>query len=203
VDQSIFPAIRHAADMQRARSLLLVSLIVAWAAAVAACSEGASRDPSAPEAVNAKFESPELERSQQSAQLPSLVPYRGLMSGIIETSAFDVFTFATIDRNLAEDDWTSAGMAAVNIIAASTLLTMPSTGQADAPRLADPEWARMAEDMQSAGVFVIMAVQRRDREGLARMADLLADTCKSCHDRFRAPPPKSVRDFAVRNNEPQ
>ncbi|MEQ1783882.1 MAG: hypothetical protein ABMA14_21195 [Hyphomonadaceae bacterium] len=128
--------------------------------------------------------------------LPLLVPYRGLMIGIIDWSAYGVFTIADSKEQLSDGDWTAAGMAAVNIIAASTLLTLPGSGREDAIRLAEPEWRDMVEAMQNASVSVALAVQGQDKPRLAATAGLLADSCNTCHERFRELPYERSRDFA-------
>lgn len=130
--------------------------------------------------------------------LPLLVPYRGLMAGIIDWASYGIFTLAAQDAPLSEADWTSAGFAAVNIVATSSLLTMRNSNEDDHRRLADPAWLGMAADLQNASLFVAMAVDARSRVELRRTADMLARTCQSCHDRFRSLPPKDTSRFVKR-----
>jgi hypothetical protein len=130
--------------------------------------------------------------------LPLLVPYRGLMVGVIDWSAYGIFKLSTTDRPMDDDDWSAAGMAAVNIIATSTLLSMEGSGAEDKRRHSNPAWIGMAGDLQNASVLVAMAVQQRNRAEFVRMANLLADTCQTCHDRFRVLPLPDTSRFAVR-----
>lgn len=138
------------------------------------------------------------ENAQGEEQLPLHVPYRGLMVALIDWSAYGIFSLASKDGPISDEDWTAAGLAAVNLIAAATLLTMRNSNDDDLRRLADPAWLGMAADLQNASVFVAIAVETRDRSDFRRTADMLAKTCQSCHDKFRALPPKDTSRFAVR-----
>lgn len=132
--------------------------------------------------------------------LPLLVPYAGLMVGIVDWSSYGVFYLATQDTVLNEDDWTAVGLAAVNLIATSTLLSMPGSGPDDRQRVEHPDWLRRVSDFQNANLLVLAAVQRRDRPAFDRAADLLAETCQSCHRQFKVMPAKDTSRFAVRGH---
>lgn len=174
----------------------ILSVLFASAIALAACDSAYGVESRTHEATASRFASPVAGYVEQRDPLPLLVPYRGLMAGIIDWSAYGIFTVAASEKQLDDSDWTAAGMAAVNIIAASTLLTLPRSELEDAERFADPQWRGMVEEMRNASVFVALAVQRKDRPGFTTMADLLADSCQACHDRFRTLPRQSSRDFA-------
>lgn len=130
--------------------------------------------------------------------LPLLVPYRGLMVGMIDWSSYGIFQLATNGKPLTDSDWNAAGLAAVNLIAISSLLTTPNSNADDHRRLADPAWLGLAADFQNASVMVAMSVEGRNRSDFSRTADLLADTCQACHDKFRVLPPKDTSQFAKR-----
>ena len=138
------------------------------------------------------------EDAQGEEQLPLHVPYRGLMVALIDWSAYGIFSLAGKDGPISDEDWTAAGLAAVNLIAAATLLTMRNSNDDDHRRLADPAWLGMAADLQNASIFVAIAIETRDRSDFRRTADMLAKTCQSCHDKFRALPPNDTSRFAVR-----
>lgn len=129
--------------------------------------------------------------------LPLLVPYAGLMVGIVDWSSYGVFYLATQDTALTEDDWTAAGLAAVNLIATSTLLSMPGSGYNDRQRVEHPDWLGRVADFQNTSVLVLAAVQGRDRPAFDRAADLLAQTCQSCHKQFKVMPSKETSQFAA------
>lgn len=134
----------------------------------------------------------------QEEPLPLLVPYRGLMVGMIDWSAYGIFSLSTSDAAMDEDAWTAAGMAAVNIIAATSLLSMQSANADDKRRASDTTWRGMVTDMQNASLLIAMSVQQRDRAEFTRTANLLANTCQTCHDKFRVLPRPDTSQFAER-----
>jgi hypothetical protein len=182
--------------MRRHLPFRSLSGVFASLLAVSACAVASGFENWAPDAGLLRIASPVASDADHGDPLPLLVPYRGLMAGIIDWSAYGVFTIADSKEQLSDSDWAAAGMAAVNIIAASTLLTLPGSGRDDASRLADEEWRDMVEEMQNASVFVALAVQGQDKPRLVAMAGLLADSCNTCHERFREPPTARGRDFA-------
>lgn len=177
------------------KKLILASASVCLAALV--LTAGCDRSP------NAQTSRAQTIRSEASADagedyIPLLVPYQGLMVGIIDGSARQIFHHAAAATPLDDGDWTAAGLAAVNIIATTTLLSMKGSGPNDAHRHADPEWRALVEDLQNASVFVAISIQRRDRQALNHMSDLLATSCQSCHDKFRVSLPPDTSRFALR-----
>lgn len=134
----------------------------------------------------------------QDEPLPLLVPYRGLMVGMIDWSAYGIFSLSTSNTAMDEDAWTAAGMAAVNIIAATSLLSMESANADDKRRSSDAAWRGMVADLQNASLLIAMAVQQRDRAEFTRTANVLANTCQACHDKFRVLPRPDTSQFAER-----
>ncbi len=130
--------------------------------------------------------------------LPLLVPYRGLMVGIVEESAYEIFDLALGNGTPSDEEWAAAGLDAVNLIAVSTLLSMQGSGRADLSRYNEPAWRLLVDDMQNASVFVALATEQRNRKDLRRTANLLADTCQTCHEQFRIPPDRRASEFASR-----
>lgn len=182
--------------MRRHQPLGILCGLIASALAVSACAVAPGIDSRTPDSAMSRIAASVASNADPGDPLPLLVPYRGLMAGIIDWSAYGVFKIADSKEQLDDSDWTAAGMAAVNIIAASTLLTLPGSGKDDANRLAAPEWRDMVEEMQNASVFVALAVQGKDKPRLVAMADLLVDSCNACHERFRELPYERSRDFA-------
>lgn len=128
--------------------------------------------------------------------LPLLVPYLGLMTGIIDWSAYGIADLAGQGGPETESDWEAAGMAAVNLVAVSTLLSMEGTGPGDLRRYAHPEWKGLVSDFQNASLLVALAVQHRDTAAYLQFADTLTDTCEACHRRFKTSPPAPTTEFA-------
>jgi hypothetical protein len=112
-----------------------------------------------------------------------------VMAGIIDFSAYGVFVTATSSGPLTEDEWLTSGLAAVNLVGAATLVTTAGAGPEDARWVSDPDWRKMARDMQAAGIRVGNAIRDRDRSSYLKAANQLATACRSCHDQFRPEAP--------------
>ena len=128
--------------------------------------------------------------------LPLRIPIRGVMAGVMDFSAHGVFESATSDMPLTDKDWLAAGLASINLIGSATLITMPGTGPHDSEWVADPEWRRRAQEMQSASIAAGVGITKKDRTAFLKAADRLAVACQSCHDRFRPEAPLTNSQFA-------
>jgi hypothetical protein len=129
--------------------------------------------------------------------LPLRVPIKGVMAGVVDFSAHGVFTSATSERPLTEDDWLAAGLASINLIGSSTLITLPGTGPHDAEWVSDPDYRRWAEAMQSASISAGAATVRKDRAGFLAAANRIAIACQSCHAMYRSDIPSAASHFAA------
>lgn len=129
--------------------------------------------------------------------LPMRIPIKGVMAGIIDFSAHGVFTTATSEVPLTEDDWLAAGLASINLIGSATLITSHGPGPNDAIWVADPEWQFWAKAFQKASVDAAMAIKDKNRPDFLRAANDLANACQSCHDRFRITDQRPASEFAM------
>lgn len=185
---------RHAGFMIKRRIFSSLAAALAGITLFIACDRSASAQTPAhlPPASSV------IDAAAPPEPLPLFVPYRGLMVSIIDWCSFGVFHLATTDEVLTDSDWTAAGLAAVNLIAVSVLLTTPNGNADDQRRLADPAWMERAADFQAASILVTAAIESRSRADFERTADMLATTCQSCHDMFRVLPRDDATQFAIR-----
>lgn len=137
-----------------------------------------------------------LVRKPLEKPLPLLVPYVGLMTGIIGWSAYGITDLADQGGPRTGDDWDAAGMAAVNLVAMSTLLSMEGSGAGDFHRYSHPEWKGFVSDFQNASLLVALAVHDRDTAAYLHFSDVLTDTCQACHSRFKTAPPDATTELA-------
>jgi hypothetical protein len=121
--------------------------------------------------------------------LPLRIPIKGVMAGIVDFSAYGIFETATSEMPLTDDDWIAAGLASINLMGATTLVTSPGTGPQDAEWVAQPEWRRWASEMQYASVDAGIAIRQKSRPSYLAAANRLADACRSCHDQYRPEAP--------------
>jgi hypothetical protein len=141
-----------------------------------------------------------LERSATAgagSPLPLRMPIAGVMLGVIDFSSHGLFKIATSEGVPSSQDWYAAGLASLNLIGSSTLITLPGTGNNDDIWVDDPRWRTFATTMQAASVDAGIATRNRDQVALLLAADRLAKACQSCHDVFRPELPKvAVTQFA-------
>lgn len=161
---------------------LSICLLAAAALAIAACAASP-----APAAKGPGVFKPVADTG---GPLPLREPIEGVMVGVIDFSSHGIFSLATSKSGLTDQDWFAAGLAALNLIGSSTLITVPGTGDNDAVWAADPKWRTYAAAMQAASVDAGVAVRNRDRVALLLAADRLAEACQACHDAFRPDLPK-------------
>ena len=117
-------------------------------------------------------------------QLPIGVSILAVMAGSINRSSTDIFRAATSAKDLSPGDWLQVSEAAVDLIAAATLITTPGTGPNDGAWVADPRWLKPSTEMQAAGVIASIAARNKDRAALTDAAARLAQSCQSCHMSF-------------------
>ena len=133
---------------------------------------------------------------QGNPPLPLRVPIKGVMAGIIDFSAHGIFTTATSETPLTDSDWLAAGLASINLISSATLITSAGAGPDDEAWVANPEWRHWAAAYQEASVDAAVAIRRKDRAAFLSAANDLANTCQSCHDRFRITDQRSRGQYA-------
>jgi len=178
---------------------ILAAVVAGTMLSVAACSTHPSdltvarHESAPPQSANLKQL---MAAGMPSQPLRLRVPIRGIMAGVIDFSAHGVFETSTSEMPLTENDWLAAGLASINLIGSTTLITTAGTGPDDAEWVSDPEWRQWAQTMQSASISAGTAIARRDRVAYLNAANHLADACQSCHKRFRPEAPLSNSQFA-------
>jgi hypothetical protein len=128
----------------------------------------------------------EQDSRDQREHLALRIPIAAVMTGTINQSSYQVFQAATSADDLSETGWLAAGEAAVSLVGAATLITVPGTGPQDAAWTSDPRWKQLSKDMQSASLSVGAAASGRNRAALTESASRLAQSCQSCHLVFSA-----------------
>ncbi|HEX5007743.1 MAG TPA: hypothetical protein VFV70_11555, partial [Hyphomonadaceae bacterium] len=86
---------------------------------------------------------------------------------------------------LTQDQWLLAEQDAINLIASTTLITTPGTGEHDADWVKDPDWRRWATEMQVVALEAKAAVDQQNQERLRLVGDRLVELCQACHQKFK------------------
>lgn len=155
-----------------------VPLAFAVVLSVGAC--GAEPGPQEPPPV-AAGEAPAADEQAATDPIPLQVPINSVMAGIVNRSSFVVFQAATAGEALSEPEWLGVGAAAIDLVGAATLTTIPGTGENDAAWVAEPDWIRFSEDMRDASMAVGRAASQQDASQLSEASARLAQSCQSCH----------------------
>jgi hypothetical protein len=145
---------------------------------VAACGDRPTTDA---HATGSPDSAAEQDGRSQSEHLPLRIPIAAVMTGAINRSSYDVFQAATSTEDLSENGWLGLGEAAVSLVGAATLITVPGTGPEDVAWTGDPRWRRLSAEMQGASLSIGAAASSRDRTALADATARLAQSCQSCH----------------------
>ncbi|HEY2783225.1 MAG TPA: cytochrome c [Steroidobacteraceae bacterium] len=111
-----------------------------------------------------------------------------LMRASVEIPADGIWAAEGADK-LSEEDWQLADQDAVNLIAASALMSHAGTGKNDAKWVANADWQNWVRDMEKTSLQIRGAVKAMDQKKLAAAADHLQEVCESCHTKYRPQAP--------------
>ncbi|HVY88402.1 MAG TPA: hypothetical protein VG942_06005 [Hyphomonadaceae bacterium] len=117
--------------------------------------------------------------------LPLQVPVQGLMAGLVDSAARDILGPAAKPEAMSTHEWLQAGLAAITLSGASTLITSHGSNPDDVSRLTDPDYQDGAVALQAASRAVGRAVLRTDAKAYHLAAEQLAAACQSCHQEYR------------------
>ena len=120
--------------------------------------------------------------------LPLPITLVDLMRASIEIPADGIWAAAAADK-LSEEDWQLADQDAVNLIAATTLLSAGGTGKNDAKWVANADWQTWVREMEKTALQVRSAVKATDQKKLAAAGDHLQEFCEACHTKYRPQAP--------------
>ena len=81
-------------------------------------------------------------------------------------------------------DWRELEHLAFQVQVGGGLMQVAGTGPMDAEWVADPEWQRLAAQLEQDGIRAVNAVRSRNIELMQRAGGQLIETCESCHQRF-------------------
>lgn len=113
------------------------------------------------------------------------VPLNAVMVAQIDFAADGIWRPAASDLPLNNDQWLLAEQDAINLIASTSLITMPGAGANDAQWVNDPDWRRWASEMRTVALEAKAAVDAKDQERLALVGDRLVELCQGCHQKFK------------------
>jgi hypothetical protein len=117
--------------------------------------------------------------------LPLAVSINAVMVALVDFAADGVWRPAASNMLLSDDQWLLAEQDAINLIASTSLITMPGTGINDVQWVSDPDWRRWAAEMRAVALEAKAAVDAKDQERLGLVGDRLVELCQTCHQKFK------------------
>ena len=111
-----------------------------------------------------------------------------VMRASVEIPADGIWAAEGADK-LSEEDWQLADQDAVNLIAATALISRAGTGKNDAKWVASADWQSWVRDMEKASLQIRSAVKAMNQKEMAAAADHLQEICESCHTKYRPQAP--------------
>jgi hypothetical protein len=84
-----------------------------------------------------------------------------------------------------QEDWELVAEHAIQIIAASTLITIPGSGPNDVRLTQEADWRKWARAMSDAGVAAFKATEAQDMKALVAANSQLVDSCEGCHKAYK------------------
>jgi hypothetical protein len=111
-----------------------------------------------------------------------------VMRASVEIPADGIWAAESADK-LSEEDWQLADQDAVNLIAASALISRAGTGKNDAKWVANADWQNWVRDLEKTSLQIRSAVKAMNQKDMAAAADHLQEVCESCHTKYRPQAP--------------
>jgi len=152
-------------------------IVVAVALLLSGCVPAASSDRTA--AMQAEAVDP------AAGPLPVLVTTRELMGGLTAFSAHVIESIATSTVSKAPSEWDAVSLAASDLAAASSLMTMNNDNVVDNMRRSDGHWRLLSKALQDAALEVRTAARARDAAALLAASSDIRQACRSCHAQYR------------------
>ncbi len=111
-----------------------------------------------------------------------------LMRASIEISADGIWAAEAADK-LSDDEWLLADQDAVNLIAATSCISLLGTGNQDRIRAGNADWQSWIKDMRETALQIRTAARVRDQTRFAALGDHLQEICSGCHGKYRPEKP--------------
>lgn len=111
-----------------------------------------------------------------------------LMRASIEIPADGIWAAEAADK-LSDDEWLLADQDAVNLVAATSLVSILGTGNNDRKRAANADWQSWNRDMQETALQIRTAAKVHDQTKFAALGDHLQEICSGCHGKYRPETP--------------
>jgi hypothetical protein len=82
---------------------------------------------------------------------------------------------------LSDEDWSEIKLAASQLLAGATLISVGGSDAAENGWLDDPQWRQWSEAVAATANAALAAVEARDQMGLQAAGDKIVEDCMGCH----------------------
>jgi len=124
------------------------------------------------------------QQSDAGNYVPLDTSINALMVALVDHAAHELWDVSSMDA-LTRRDWQAAEQHAIQLIGASTLVSLGGTGPADPGWVADPAWQQSAREMRDAALGALDAIRRTDQTALGDAGTRLVEACETCHMQFK------------------
>ena len=119
---------------------------------------------------------------------PLPISLADVMRASVEIPADGIWAAEGAEK-MSEEDWQLADQDAVNLIAATTLVSTAGTGRHDRKWVAHADWQSWVRQMEKTALAIRAAAKAQDQKKLAAVADHLQQICEACHTKYRPQTP--------------
>ncbi|MEP7308932.1 MAG: cytochrome c [Acidobacteriota bacterium] len=109
-----------------------------------------------------------------------------VMVGLIDHAGHELWSVEKqggAPKNAAQ--WKEIEHHAIQLAASGTLIAMGGTGKADPGWAKSPDWRKLCEDLNSAGLEAMTAARSKNLAALIKANGRLVETCERCHKEFK------------------
>lgn len=118
--------------------------------------------------------------------IPMGVTINAMMVGTLDFAADGIWRPAALKTNLTDDEWLLAQQDATTLVAATSLMSIPTVGgERDARFVTDPQWRQWTLALQAAGEDALEAAKKHDKQALKDAGDAAVEVCQACHTHFK------------------
>lgn len=116
-----------------------------------------------------------------------------VMVGMVDHNSHLLWNAATDEYAPVSDaDWHELEHAAITLTAAGNVILIGGSGPEDAEWVQKPDWAKLTQAQTDAALGLLMAVEHKNRDELAKAGDALTDSCDACHTAYKPELPAIV-----------
>ena len=117
--------------------------------------------------------------------IPVPVSVNALMVTLIDHSAHYIWDYASLEREISDDEWRTIEYYAIQLAGAGPLMTLGGSGDLDDTWADSDAWVSYSRTMTNAAMLALDAAKNKDKPLLGSTGDVLVASCEGCHNAFK------------------